>query len=675
MALSIVARLFRRVISISKTKERRPQKRTYSVGLFERSVLTSAEGFKQATNSTISEASAIVDEITNKFPIEPEEIVDLFDQLSNTLCRTADLAECVRLLHPSKDYVQQAQNCCVELSTYVEKLNTHKNLYDALKKVTSSSDFLILEEDTKRNASSLMHDFEISGIHLSKGERERAVSMNEHILSLNHAFMSNCNLPNLLTVDQVPPEFQNHFQTKDDFIAIDHVPYLSDEESVRELGYRIYNSASNPQKQLLDNLLLARHELASLVGYCSFAHRTLKDSMAGGPEVVLEFLNMLSEKIKPLAEEEAKKVLGIEGNNETQLLPWNLPWLTKLAQQNLLPDSVFGGLMEYFSLDSCIEGVNLLFSSLFGMMMKEQAISEGEVWHDSVRKFTFVADKETVGTLYGDLHFRPDKLQADCQFTIQGSRKLKDGSYQIPISVLNLCLPKEHTTPLSRLAVENLFHEMGHAAHSVLGRTRYQNISGTRCPTDFAEVPSNLMELFLKDKRVLKSFAKHRQTGCVIPDKYITAFQLSSDLFPALSAQMQILSSIMDQKVHGSHPLSKSTVEMFSDLHQTYSPIQYAQGTASFLRFTHLATYAGKYYSYLWSRAVANLIWRKCFRKDPYSKVMGGLYSHKMLAFGGGEDPNSLVRNLLGYQPSISELVESYFEEIIELKEKIHSIA
>ena len=646
--------------------------RRYYTGLFGHPLLTSAQGFVDITNKTLQEAKVLVNEVTRSS--DPNDVVKLFDELSDVLCRAADLAECIRLLHPQQDYVEHAQRCCSQIGLYVEQLNTHKGLHEALKKVLGSEN---LEEDTRRNAASLMHDFEISGIHLSSGDRERVVALNEHILSLSHAFVSNCNHPVLVSKDKLPVSVQDHFTIQGDYCSVDHIPH-TDSETVRGLSYLMYHSAATEQSEVLDKLLLARNELANLVGYESFAQRTLKDSMAGSPENVLTFLNALSERLLPLAKEEVEEMLALKSTernasgrfNNMELHPWDLTWLTMKGRRKLLKQTQ-SNLERYFSLDSCLQGVDHLFSSLFGLSLKQQPLEDGEVWDDSVQKYAFMSNNEVLGQLYCDFFHRPTKLNSDCQFTIQGCRKLRDGSYQMPVSTLNLSLPPVKFPHLSQQAVENLFHEMGHAVHSVLGRTRYQNISGTRCPTDFAEIPSNLMELFLQDKRVLESFAKNVETGETLPEEKMLMFKLSNNLFPALTAQIQILYSIMDQSFHGSDPLKRPTTQVFSELHKQYSPIKYIENTAWYLRFTHLYTYAGKYYSYLWSRSVANLIWRQCFRQDPFSSVIGELYKGKMLAYGGGVHPSDLVGNFLGFRPSTDELVDAFYQEIIEMKDNL----
>lgn len=651
--------------------------RSYSSGLFGRDELSSADGLHSLTNTTISEAEDIVAKIKS-YQNHSLETVDLFDELSNTLCRTADLAECIRLLHPDKRYVDFAQESCLRVSSYVETLNTNQELYHALRSTTDHHEkYSNLPQDTIRHIESLLHDFEISGIHLDRHERDRVVMLNDLILSRNHQFISNCSTPTYVNKTSLPSKLQNYFPSNGDTLIIDHTPFMCNDKEVRELGYRLYHSVNaQRQDQLLDELLKAKYELACLVGHKSFSHRALKNSMAGSPEVVWEFLNTLSDKLLPLATEEANEAMRM--NNTDHLPPWDVPWVSHLAKQQYLGDVSRKDTEEYFPLDACLNGVDQLFRSLFGICLKENQLMDGEAWESSVRKFSFVEEESgnLLGELYCDFYYRPNKLQADCQFTIQGCRRLSNGEYQLPVSTLNLCLPSGDTQSpcLSQPAVENLFHEMGHAAHSIIGRTRYQNLSGTRCPTDFAEVPSNLMELFLRDARVLKSFTRSSSDlSSAMPDKMIAAFQLSGNIFPALTAQSQIVMAMLDQVFHSTHPLDTPYMEIYANLHRSYSPISQVPGVATFLRFAHLATYPGKYYSYLWARAVANLIWRRCFKHDPFSESMGRLYRDRVLAYGGGETPNVLVQGLLGYQPSIDELVDSYYQEITELKTEIIS--
>ena len=292
----------------------------------------------------------------------------------------------------------------------------------------------------------------------------------------------------------------------------------------------------------------------------------------------------------------------------------------------------------------------------------------GETWHPSIKKYAVTASNgEMLGVLYCDFFNRSDKSAGDCQFTIQGGRTRRDGSYQMPVVTLSLSFQSSH---LSQPAVENLFHEMGHAIHSILGRSKYQNVSGTRCATDFAEVPSNLMEMFLSNDKVLGSFAlspSHQP----LPPQLQTMFQCSTNMFPAITAQTQILYAAMDLAFHTTHPLH-STTELFTELSNRLSPIPHPSNTAWFLRFNHLYAYAAKYYSYPWAHAAASLIWTRCFTADPFSSVMGSRLRN-MLSYGGGRRPMSLLTDMLGFTPSVTDLADAYVSDVLKQKEILNN--
>ena len=158
---------------------------------------------------------------------------------------------------------------------------------------------------------------------------------------------------------------------------------------------------------------------------------------------------------------------------------------------------------------------------------------------------------------------------------------MSDNSYQPPVVVVVCNFPHPSPSAPSLLTpgmVENLFHEMGHAMHSMLGRTRYQHVTGTRCSTDFAEVPSVLMEYFVWDPRMLAKFARHHKTGQPPPVELIDKLCQSRNMFGALEMERQVLYSMIDQVYHGEHPLHKSTTDVLADVQEEFSVIPYIPG-------------------------------------------------------------------------------------------------
>ncbi|KAM6946413.1 mitochondrial intermediate peptidase-like [Aplochiton taeniatus] len=315
-----------------------------------------------------------------------------------------------------------------------------------------------------------------------------------------------------------------------------------------------------------------------------------------------------------------------------------------------------------------MEGLSGLFTQLYGISLMNEHPSAGEVWTEDVRKLAVVHETEgLLGYIYCDFFHRKDKPQQDCHFTIRGGRQCQEtGGYQLPMVVLMLSLPhptKSAPTLLTPSMMENLFHEMGHAMHSMLGRTRYQHITGTRCATDFAEVPSILMEYFANDHRVLSQFARHYQTGQPLPEPMVARLCESKKVCGAADTQLQVFYAILDQMYHG-QPQNRSTTEILTDMQQKYYGLPYTPNTAWQLRFSHLIGYGAKYYSYLMSRAVASMVWKQCFVQDPLNREMGERYRREMLAHGGGKEPGLMVEGMLQRRPTLEDLVDALVTEL-----------
>ncbi len=644
-------------------------------GLFNLREFSTPDGFTTSTQTALYESKNLVNDI---IACDPNiTVVQKMDKLSNTLCNVADLGECIRQLHPDPDMVQKAQEACMAIGNYVEELNTNPHLYKAIKALMNSRQYDSFDEVTKCTAESFLHDFEINGIHLESSKRDKVVKLSNSILDMSYQFHYNASLPVLIPKESCLLQLVKYFHEHKGYIHIDHVPHYNTNSELRALSYLLFYGPNTTQDTLLVNLLDARRELSTLVGYPTFAHRVLESSMARDPATVMEFLDTLNQKIMPLAKAEVSEMVKLKQEmipaqkDPNTIRPWDISVVTAERQkQSKLID--LQSVQSYFSLDDCISGLNTIFTALFGIRLESVPVKSGEVWDRKVLKLAFVHDTEgVIGHTYADLFSRQGKIASDCHFTIRGGCELQrgDGSTTYQLPVITLCCSIDNS-PLSQHSVENFFHEMGHALHSMLGRSKYQNVTGTRCSTDFAEVPSILMEFFLNDSRILSTFARHYKTREFISQDRIKSFQLSNHFFPAYETQIQILHAALDQSVH-SQPLEprETVLDRYALLHSEYSPIKHVPNTTTISRFNHFYSYAAKYYSYLWSRAVASLIWKSCFADDPFSPESGAKY-REMLRHGGGVHPSTLVADLLGYEPSISDLVNALHDNVIEKRKR-----
>lgn len=422
--------------------------------------------------------------------------------------------------------------------------------------------------------------------------------------------------------------------------------------------------------ECLEELLKCRFKLAKLVGYDSYGHRALKGTMAKTPETVMSFLQLLTDKLSDRTAKDFTMMRNMRKKlnpRNSELMPWDHPYLSGVlrAERYNIEPSLYS---PYLSLGACMEGLNNLFSQLYGVCLMSEHPSAGEVWSEDVRKLAVVHETEgLLGYIYCDFFHRQDKPHQDCHFTIRGGRWCQEtGQYQLPVVVLMLSLPhptKNAPTLLTPGMMENLFHEMGHAMHSMLGRTRYQHVTGTRCATDFAEVPSILMEYFATDYRVISQFARHYETGQPLPESMVSRLSESKKVCGAADTQLQIFYAVLDQIYH-SKPQNRSTTDILKEMQQKYYGLPYTPNTAWQLRFGHLIGYGAKYYSYLMSRAVASMVWKQCFVQDPLNRDMGERYRREMLAHGGAKEPMLMVEGMLQRRPTIEDFVDALVSEL-----------
>uniref|UniRef100_A0A8C0ID06 Mitochondrial intermediate peptidase n=1 Tax=Bubo bubo TaxID=30461 RepID=A0A8C0ID06_BUBBB len=602
-------------------------------GLFGVPELNCPEGFQEAQDKALQESEQLVQKACST-PPGPETVM-IFDQLSDGLCRVADLADFVKIAHPDFAFREAAEEACRSIGTVVEKyvflfIFFFLFPYASLKITAVLTGIYCI---FRRVAELFMFDFEISGIHLDEEKRKKAVNLNVRILDLCNEFLIGAHLPNKIDKHVLPEHIRYNFTAEGNYLQVAGLHADCPDDLVREAAYKIFLYPNAEQLSRLEELLASRNSLAQLVGYDTFSHRALQGTMARNPGIRHVWKDILRNSMH-------------------------------CVRYNIDP----GLYCPFFSLGACMEGLNYLFSQLLGISLYAEQTQRGEVWSEDVRKLAVVHETEgLLGYIYCDFFQRPDKPHQDCHFTVRGGRLRENGEYQLPVVVLMLSLPhstRGAPTLLSPGMMENLFHEMGHAMHSMLGRTRYQHVTGTRCPTDFAEVPSILMEYFANDYRVVNQFARHYKTGEPLPKNMVSRLCESKKVCAAADMQLQVFYAVLDQIYHGKHPLRKSTTEILKETQEKVYGLPYVPNTAWQLRFSHLVGYGAKYYSYLMSRAVASMVWKQCFAQDPFDRAMGERYRREMLAHGGGKEPILMVQGMLQKSPSVEDFVDALVSDL-----------
>lgn len=643
------------------------------VGLFGISDLHVPEDFDHLKQKCVVKIDHLIQEALSK--TRNRKMVEIFDDMSDSLCKVADVAEFIRLAHPQHEYCIAAENACSTVSGIVEKLNTNIDLYNVLKEAVTKNDVVPVTKTDTRVGNLFLVDFEQCGIHLPEGDRSTVVKLTDAILNLGQRFVAGTFDSRAVKKMLLPVNLRNVFESDGDNIIVSGLHSDSADSSIREIAYKIFLSPDPAQDVILNKLLEFRYELAKICGFPTYADRALRGSILDKPDKVMSFLKKISVDIWDSANDDfqiMKKMKMAESNSA--LNHWDVNYFTQKAKKQFYKVSS-KEYSPYFSLGACMDGLNFLFKQIYNIQLVNTKIENGECWASDVYKLSVIHDTEgLLGYIYCDFYERHGKPYQDCHYTIQGGRKLSNGEYQIPkvVVMLNLPLPKwSSPSLLTPTMVDNLFHEMGHAMHSMLARTTYQHVSGTRCSTDFAEVPSILMEYFASDQRVLKQFARHFQTQEPISDDMLNRLCASKRLFNPSETQLQIFYAAVDQAYHRQYPLEGSTTEILANIQNNFYCLPYVKNTAWQLRFSHLVGYGSKYYSYLVSRAVAFSIWQKYFEQDPFNSSSGEKYRVECLGHGGEKDPKLLVADFLQFDPQPNVVADFLKKEIAYYQDQV----
>lgn len=479
-----------------------------------------------------------------------------------------------------------------------------------------------------------------------------------------------------------------------------HVLGTVENADVRREVYMACHTSSDEQILVLEQLLKHRAELVKLVNSNSYGHHVLADKMAGTPEAVMEFLHALYAANRPGAQAEVDQISKIKSDlgHLGRLQPWDRQYyIAKRRFGNRLRCKSGHVLSDYFSVGTVMQGLSRLFDRLYGVRFVLREPLPGETWHPDIRCFDVMSETDGhIAVMYCDFFCRDGKTSQPAHFTLRCSRVIpaeeieeeklageqpNDGMasardpstgelFQLPTIALVcdfLCTPPSSKKPslLGLREVQTLFHEMGHAIHSMLGRTRHQNLAGTRCAADWAELPSILMEHFSKDPQVLRLFAKHYVTGESIPYELLQHHLTEQSFFQASETHFQIILAILDQHYHSTLPYSPTfcSTAVYRDLENRLSLLPHAEGTSYQGLFNHLYSYGATYYSYLFDRAIAAKVWSEVFEKDPVNRECGERYMNEVLKWGGSRSGWACLAGVLK-RPDLEQGGEAAMREV-----------
>lgn len=452
---------------------------------------------------------------------------------------------------------------------------------------------------------------------------------------------------------------------------IPFMTYAENRELRKELalanGKKAFNNNEFDNQQLIKEIVTLKQQKATLLGYENYAEFVLEERMAKSPDKVLSFLNELLEKAKPYAEketEELKSLAHTDGITDMQSYDHAF-YAEKLRKLKF--DLSDEELKPYFRLEAVQEAVFSLAKRLFNLEFKET--QDVQKYHPEVSVYEIFEEGQFKSLLYTDFFPRKGK-RAGAWMTSFRSQFRKDGKNHRPhISVVcNFSKPTADTPSLLTFQeVTTLFHEFGHALHGVLADTRYPNLSGTSVKWDFVELPSQFLENYCYEPDFLKSFARHYETGEVLPDDKIRKLSDSKNFMEGYQTLRQIGFGLLDMAYHTKaaqlNPESNTSIKDFEDQETTQAQLYPVNPeTAMSPSFSHIfqGGYSAGYYSYKWAEVLDADAFQYFKDNGIFNAEIAAKYK-MLLSSGGTKDPMELYIAFRGSEPRVESLLKRAF--------------
>jgi peptidyl-dipeptidase Dcp len=410
------------------------------------------------------------------------------------------------------------------------------------------------------------------------------------------------------------------------------------------------------------NLASLRAEKAKLLGYKSHAHFVLEERMAKTPESVYELLDKLWKPALAKAkveEADIKKLMIADGiSDDVQPYDWRY-YTEKIRKQRFDLDEQ--ELKPYFSLDNVRNGIFTVVQNLYGLKFKQ--VNDVPVYHKEVTAWEVTeANGKYIGLLYMDFYPRASKKGGAWMTSYRKQRNI-DGVRTAPIIsiVCNFSKPSGDAPALLTYdETSTFFHEFGHALHGLLSNVTYETLSGTSVPTDFVELPSQIMENWAAEPEVLKLYAKHYKTGKVIPDALIAKLQQSATFDQGFATVEFLAATYLDLAYHTRTDAITQNIAPFEE--EAMKNIGLIPSIIPRYRSTYYnhifnGGYSAGYYSYIWSGVLDTDAFEAFKTTSLFDKATAKSFRTNILERGGSLDPALMYRNFRGADPSIEPLL------------------
>jgi len=648
------------------------------------------EHFLPAISQLIDESRAEIETIANNDESPTfENTIEAMEFSGEKLGRATSIFFNLNSAETNPEIQKIAQEVSPLLTEFRNDLLLNEALFERIKTVYNQKEDLDLSKEQVMLLDKKYKAFSRNGANLSDDKKQDlrkidtelsklSLTFGEHVLEETNKFQLHVADKNdLAGLPDGAIEAARHLAEESEkegwIFTLDYPSYIpfmtyADNRELRKklamaFGAKGFHGDDLDNQEIVLKIVNLRYERAKLLGYRSHAHFVLEERMAESPEKVLAFLEDLKVKAKPAAEREFRELTEFAQKLDSinRLEKWDSSYYTeKLKQERFNLDDE--KLKPYFELKNVISGVFTVAEKLYGLHFKE--VDTIDKYHPDVKTYEVLDDNENLKAIfYADFHPRPGKRNGAWMTSFK-PQKIQNGKNDRPhISIVcNFTKPtKTKPSLLTFNEVTTLFHEFGHALHGMLANTTYPSLSGTGVYWDFVELPSQILENWCYEKETLELFAKHYETGEMIPMEYVEKIKESANFMEGMATLRQLSFGLLDMAWHNRNPKGITDVKAFEvaafeDTQLYPDVLENCMSTS----FSHIfqGGYSAGYYSYKWAEVLDADAFAYFKENGIFNRDIANKFKEFVLSKGGTEDPMDLYVKFRGQKPKPEALLE-----------------
>lgn len=653
----------------------------------------STQDIVPAIKKSIENCKSVIEEVVKNGNATYAEVVERIDDIDDILAKMWSPVGHMNSV-VSSDELREAHDACLPmLSEFGTWVGQHKGLFSLYQQLRESNEFATLNEAQQKVVTNAIRDFTLSGVGLEDDKKKRYAEIQSRLSDLSSTFGNNVMDATMAWTKHVTDEAQlaglpesakaaaaQTARNKDKqgwLFTLDIPSYLpimlyADSSELREEMYRAYNTKASDQgpnagefdnAAHIDEMLALKQEASSLLGFSSYADRSLATKMASSAEQVTQFLRDLAKRSKPQAQDELKEIVeyAAQSDGQKELQPWDYTYFGEKLKQKKYAISD-EELRPYFPEHKVVSGLFEVVSRLYGLRIEQQ--TDVDTWHKDVSFYKiFDADNQHRGSFYFDLYAREKKRGGAWMDVCRSRRRLSNGEIQLPVAymVCNFNGPVDGKPALfTHDEVVTLFHEFGHGLHHMLTKIDAGGVSGiSGVAWDAVELPSQFLENWCWQPEALSFISGHFETGEALPNELLDKMLAAKNYQSAMQMVRQLELSLFDFTLHQQSNAEKSVQSILDEIRQEVAVVIPPAFNRFQNSFGHIFAggYAAGYYSYKWAEVLSSDAFSRFEEEGIFNQKTGRDFLSNILEMGGSKEPMELFVAFRGREPEVDALL------------------